>query len=184
MADDTPKRFTMLYQLFLTSQASRRLMKAALAGTGMTGEQFALYSYLYGNGPRTMSQAARDFGLAVTTVATMLAPHFESGELERQPHPTDRRARLIALTDAGRRRMESAIPPFSSSYQAMVAALEAAGGDVEATFATLDRLRSAISAEAERIEATSSKSAQVSATGGGSSRKPGPTRGSDDHGVG
>jgi DNA-binding MarR family transcriptional regulator len=159
MADDAPKRFTLLYQVFLTTQASRRLTKAALAGTGLTGEQFALYSYLYGNGPRTLSQAARDFGLAVTTVATMLAPHFESGELERLPHPTDRRARLIALTNAGRRRMESAIPAFSTSYQEMVAGLEAAGGDVEATFETLARLRSAIAAEADRMEAATSRSA-------------------------
>jgi DNA-binding MarR family transcriptional regulator len=159
VTEDAPKRFTLLYQLFLTTQSSRRLMKAALAGTGMTGEQFALYSYLYGNGPRTLSQAARDFGLAVTTVATMLAPHFESGELERLPHPTDRRARLIALTDAGRRRMDVAIPAFSTAYQATVARLEAAGGDVEATFEALDRLRTAVAEEAQRIESTASRSA-------------------------
>ena len=158
-SDDTPKRFTLLYQLFLTSQASRRLMKAALAGTGLTGEQYALYSYLYGNGPRTMSQAARDFGLAVTTVATMLAPHFASGELERLPHPTDRRARLIALTDTGRRRMDAAIPAFTEVYQAMVAALEAGGGDVEATYEALDRLRVAAAAEADRLETPSTRSA-------------------------
>jgi DNA-binding MarR family transcriptional regulator len=159
MADDAPKRFTLLYQVFLTSQASRRFMKSALAGTAMTGEQFALYSYLFGNGPRTLSQAARDFGLAVTTVATMLAPHFESGDLERLPHPTDRRARLIALTDAGRRRMERAIPAFSAPYLAMVAGLEDAGGNVEATFEVLSRLRSAIAAETERMEAVKDRSA-------------------------
>ena len=159
MADDAPKRFTLLYQLFLTSQASRRLMKAALAGTGLTGEQYALYSYLYGNGPRTLSQAARDFGLAVTTVATMLAPHFASGELERLPHPTDRRARLIALTDSGRRRMDRAIPAFTAAYQAVVSELESDGGDVEAMYDALDRLRDATAAEAERLETASSRSA-------------------------
>ena len=158
-AEDAPKRFTLLYQLFLTSQASRRLMKAALAGTGLTGEQYALYSYLYGNGPRTMSQAARDFGLAVTTVATMLAPHLASGELERLPHPTDRRARLIALTEAGRQRMDGAIPAFTTVYQAMVAELESSGGDVEATYDALDRLRSAAASEADRLETPSTRSA-------------------------
>ena len=159
MADDVPKRFTLLYQLFLTSQASRRLMKAALAGTGLTGEQYALYSYLYGNGPRTLSQAARDFGLAITTVATMLAPHFASGELERLPHPTDGRARLIALTDAGRRRMDRAIPSFTEAYEAVVRELEAGGGDVEVMYDALDRLRDATAAEAERLETASSRSA-------------------------
>jgi DNA-binding MarR family transcriptional regulator len=159
MADDTPKRFTLLYQLYLASQSSRRFMKAALDGTGMTGEQYALYSYLYGNGPRTMSQTARDFGLAVTTVATMLAPHLESGELERLPHPTDRRARLIALTDTGRRRMDLAIPTFTTSYQAMVAELAGGGADVEAIYDALDRLRSAVVAEADRMESATRRSA-------------------------
>ena len=157
--DDAPKRFTLLYQLYLASQSSRRFMKAALAGTGLTGEQYALYSYLYGNGPRTMSQAARDFGLAVTTVATMLAPHLDSGELERLPHPTDRRARLIALTELGRSRMEAAIPAFTASYQAMISELESSGGDVEATFDALERLRSAVSAETDRMEQAASRSA-------------------------
>ena len=84
MQDDAPKRFTLLHQLYLTSQASRRFMRSALAGTGLTGEQYALYSYLYGNRPRTLSQAARDFGLAVTTVATMLKVMLEKGLVERR----------------------------------------------------------------------------------------------------
>lgn len=159
MADDAPKRFTLLYQLFLTNQAARRFMRAALAGTGMTGEQYALYSYLYGNGSRTLSQAARDFGLAVTTVATMLAPHFESGELERLPHPTDRRARLIALTKAGRHRMDRAIPAYTRAYQAMVERLETSGGDTEAVFRAIDQLRDAVAAEAERLESDVPRSA-------------------------
>ncbi|HSL75768.1 MAG TPA: MarR family winged helix-turn-helix transcriptional regulator [Candidatus Limnocylindrales bacterium] len=159
MTDDVPKRFTLLYQLFLAGQASRRFMKAALAGTGLTGEQYALYSYLYGNGPRTLSQAARDFGLAVTTVATMLAPHFASGELERLPHPTDRRARLIALTDSGRRRMDRASPAFTDAYHAVVRELEREGGDVEAMYEALDRLRASTTAEAERLEVAASRSA-------------------------
>ena len=159
MTNDEPKRFTLLYQLFLTTQASRRFMKAALVGTGLTGEQYALYSYLYGNGPRTLSQAARDFGLAVTTVATMLAPYFASGELERLPHPTDRRARLMALTETGRRRLEAAIPAFTAAYLAMISELEAAGGDVEASYAVLERLRAAVAAEADRLETASSRSA-------------------------
>jgi DNA-binding MarR family transcriptional regulator len=159
MTDDGPKRFTLLYQLFLTNQSSRRFMRAALAGTGMTGEEYALYSYLYGNGPRTLSQAARDFGLAVTTVATMLAPHFESGELERLPHPTDRRARLIALTDKGRQRMNVAIPAYTAAYQDLVRLLLAHGGDTEAVFEALERLRAAVDGVADRMEAATPRSA-------------------------
>ena len=159
MTDGAPKRFTLLYQLYLTNQASRRFMRVALSGTDMTGEQFALYSYLYGNGPRTLSQAARDFGLAVTTVATMLAPHFEAGDLERRPHPTDRRARLIALTDKGRKRMAVAIPAYSAAYREVVHVIEAGGGNTEAIFAALDRLRVAVDEAATLMEAESPQTA-------------------------
>lgn len=134
-------------------------MRSSLAGTGLSGEEYALLSYLYGNGPRTLSQAARDFGLALTTVATMLAPLFEEGELERLPHPTDRRARLIALTDRGRTRLERALPAFTQAYRGMVAELEASGVDPETIYSALDRLRTAVASSAARLEAEASRSA-------------------------
>jgi hypothetical protein len=55
--------------------------------------------------------------------------------------------------------MERAIPAFSAPYLAMVAGLEDAGGTVEATFEVLSRLRSAIAAETERMEAVKDRSA-------------------------
>ena len=159
MTDDRPKRFTLLYQLYLTSQASRRFMRLALEGTGMSGEEYALLSYLYGNGPRTLSQAARDFGFAVTTVATMLTPLFETGELERTPHPTDRRARLIGLTDAGRQRMERAIPAYTAAYQRLLAQLEGDGANVEVLFSALDTIRAGVVETSEALVRGSARSA-------------------------
>ena len=158
-SNDQPKRFTLLYQLYLASQASRRFMRIVLSETGMTGEAYALYSYLYGNGPRTLSQAARDFGLAITTVATMLAPLFEAGELERTPHPTDRRARLIGLTDSGRRRLEGAIPVYTVAYKTLVAQLEADGADMETLFGALETLRAGVLDTADRLEREAVRSA-------------------------
>lgn len=159
MADDAPKRFTLLYQLYLTSQASRRFMRLALAGTGMTGEEYALLSYLYGNGPRTLSQASRDFGLAITTVATMLGPLFASGELERIPHPTDGRARLIRLTDAGCQHMDRAIPMFTAAYRALLESLESSETDPEALFTAFNQLRAGLAETADRMETERMESA-------------------------
>jgi DNA-binding MarR family transcriptional regulator len=159
MTDDRARRFTLLYQLYLTSQASRRFMRQALDGTAISGDEYALLSYLYGNGPRTLSQAARDFGLAITTVATMLAPLFDAGELERMPHPTDRRARLIGLTDAGRRHLETAMPAFTKAYRTLLAQLESDEADVEDLYATLDTLRTGILETIETLESGSARSA-------------------------
>ena len=48
MTDLAPRRLTLLFQLYLASQASRRFMRLALANSDMSGEEYALYSYLYG----------------------------------------------------------------------------------------------------------------------------------------
>jgi DNA-binding MarR family transcriptional regulator len=141
---DEPRRLSLLYQLYLTSQASRRLVRLALAETDLSGEEYALCSYLYGNGPRTMTQAARDFGMPISTVATLLAPLVEAGHIKRGAHPVDGRARLLELTAAGRERLERALPDFSGAYRELERQLSEAGVDPETVFEALDELRSAI----------------------------------------
>ena len=153
MSDPAPRRLTLLFQLYLASQASRRFMRLALANSEMTGEEYALYSYLYGNGPRTLTQASRDFGLPITTLATLLAPLIDRGEIARLPHPTDGRARLLELTDAGRQRLEAAIPDFSVAYRALLGQLEEQEVDDEAVFAALDALRASIIRTGDLLEA-------------------------------
>lgn len=157
--DAAPKRMTLLYQLYLTTQISRRFMRHALAGTGMSGEEYALLSYLYGNGPRTLTQSARDFGLAVTTVATMIAPLIEAGALERTPHPTDRRARLIGLTAAGQRRLEAAMPAFTAAYRSILATLGANGVEAESIYRALSDLQAGILGTIEHMDANAGRSA-------------------------
>src|SRR5215510_4778299 len=126
-----PRRLTLLYQLYVTNQAARRFMRAALADAPLTGEEFALFSYLYANGPRTLSQAARDLGTPVTSLATTLAPLIEDDRVTRRRHPRDRRARLLSLTDAGREDLMATIPAFTDAYQALLARLELNATDVE-----------------------------------------------------
>lgn len=153
MTDEAPRRLSLLFQLYLASQASRRFMRLALAGTDMSGEEYALVSYLYGNGPRTLTQASRDFGLPITTLATLLSPLIEAGEIARLPHPTDGRARLLELTEAGRRKLEAAIPDFTVAYRAFLGQLEEQEVDEDALFAALDTLRSSIMRTGDLLEA-------------------------------
>ena len=151
-ASNAPKRLTLLYQLYLTNQASRRFMRLALAGTPLTGEEFAVLSYLHANGPRTLSQAARDLGLPVTSLATTLAPLIDSGLLERVPHPRDRRARLLALTDQGRTDLLATIPAFSNAYTTLVEGLKSGGVDIEGLFSAIEAIRTGIERTSELLE--------------------------------
>jgi len=150
--DPSPRRLTLLYQLYLAGQASRRFMKLALQGTGMSGEEYAIYSYLTANGPRTLSQAARDLGMPVTSVATLLAPLLKAGMIERRAHPRDGRARLLLLTDAGRASMDRAVPTFSAAYRLVLAQLDRAGTPVETLFDALSSMRAGIDEASDELE--------------------------------
>ncbi len=146
MSEAPARRFTLLYQLYLTSQASRQFMKLALAEADLNGEEYALCSYLYGNGPRTLTQTARDLGLPITTVATLFAPLIEAGDVARSAHPTDGRARLLALSEAGSERLERAIPAFTTAYRSLLEQLRVAGVDSDQLFNALAELRTGIDA--------------------------------------
>jgi DNA-binding MarR family transcriptional regulator len=149
---EAPKRLSLLYQVWLLEVSTTRFMRVALAGTGMRGEEYGLMSYLFANGPRTLTQAAKDLGQPLTTLSTMVAPLVEAGDIERRPHPRDRRARLLELSPRGRERVKGVIPHFSAAYTALLHELEARGADNEAIYEHLDELRTSIERTIELME--------------------------------
>lgn len=144
MTDTPARRLTLLYQAWLLSQTTNRFMRLALADTGLRGEEYGLYSYLFANGPRTLTQAAQDLAQPLTTLATLLAPCIERGDVARRAHPRDRRARLLELTPAGRERLEAVIPVYTAAYGTLLRELEARDADTEAMFTMFDELRTAV----------------------------------------
>ena len=151
-AADTPKRLSLLYQIWLLEVSTTRFMRVALSRTGVRGEEYGLLSYLYANGPRTLTQAAKDLGQPLTTLSTLLAPLISDGHVVRRPHPRDRRARLLELSPGGRARLGRVIPHFSAAYTALLHELDARGADNEAIYAHLDELRSSIERTIELME--------------------------------
>jgi DNA-binding MarR family transcriptional regulator len=149
---ETPKRLSLLYQVWLLEVATTRFMRVALSGTGVRGEEYGLLSYLYANGQRTLTQAAKDLGQPLTTLSTLLTPLIADGDVVRLPHPRDRRARLLELSPAGRARLGRVIPHFSAAYTALLHELEARGADNEALYAHLDELRTSIERTIELME--------------------------------
>jgi len=158
---EAPKRLSLLYQVWLLEVATTRFMRVALSGTGVRGEEYGLLSYLYANGARTLTQAAKDLGQPLTTLSTLLAPLIADGDVVRLPHPRDRRARLLELSPAGRARLGRVIPHFSAAYTALLHELEARGADNEAIYADLDGLRSSIERTIELMELERGGSAGV-----------------------
>ncbi len=58
---------------------------------------------LHQNGPSTQRELAEALGVSARNVTGLVDALVETGFVRRGPHPTDRRATLVSLTDPGPR---------------------------------------------------------------------------------
>ena len=95
---------------WLLSRASHALnteMTAALEELGISPRAHAVLTTAM-TGQHTQSEIARIVGLDKTTMVVTIYELESSGLAERRPSDRDRRARVIAVTEAGRRRVKQA----------------------------------------------------------------------------
>lgn len=86
--------------------AMHRCADAALAPLGVTADQFVLLSILAEEEQLTQQELGRRVASDPNTVRAMLVLLEGRGLVSRKPHPTDGRARSVALTAKGRRAYE------------------------------------------------------------------------------
>jgi MarR family transcriptional regulator for hemolysin len=77
-------------------------MTAAFAEIGITPRDYCVL-YHAASGELTQGELARVSDLDKTTMVVTLDELEAAGYAERRPSPADRRARIVAVTDAGRR---------------------------------------------------------------------------------
>ena len=95
---------------WLLSRASHALtteLTAALEGLGISPRAHRVLGAAM-SGEHTQIELARIVGLDKTTMVVTLDELQGAGLAERRPSPTDRRARVIAVTDAGERKVREA----------------------------------------------------------------------------
>lgn len=87
-------------------------VRAALRPVGLTHVQFVLLAslaYLDADGPVTQKQLADHAACDAMMTSQVLRALEEQGLVRREPHPTDRRARALVVTDAGRELADRAV---------------------------------------------------------------------------
>jgi MarR family transcriptional regulator for hemolysin len=92
---------------WLLGQASHTLateQTAALERLGISPRSYCLLTTAMG-GEHTQIELAQRVGLDKTTMVVTLDELEAAGLAERRPSPDDRRARVVAVTDAGRRKV-------------------------------------------------------------------------------
>jgi DNA-binding MarR family transcriptional regulator len=125
---------------FLLSQASHVLtteLTAGLAGLGVSPRAYCVLSNAAAGG-LTQSELAERCALDKTTMVVTMDELERAGLAERRASPADRRARLIALTEAGRRTVAAAQRVVARIQEDVLGALPA--GEREAFVDGLTRL--------------------------------------------
>jgi len=122
-------RHDMAMALRVAYWAMHRQTDAILASRRVTADQFVLMSLLAEEDQVTQQQLVRRASSDANTVRAMLLLLEERGLVSRGPHPTDGRARSVALTGKGRQIYQRLVSQSEPVRQRMMSAVGADHAD-------------------------------------------------------
>lgn len=111
-------------------QAARALARRfdeALRPVGFTNRQFSLLMALNRPAPPSIAPVAELLAMDRTTLTAALKPLERDGLVQVKPDPSDRRSRLLELTDAGHAVLGRAMPIWRKTH----AAVESGVSDID-----------------------------------------------------
>lgn len=99
-----PRKFLAMASVFYLYQRVASAMASVLKDFGLSRNGYLMLTTIQfsEHGSKLLSRIASDMMLHPTTVTTLTDRLEEQGFVERQPHPTDRRATFVVITAAGR----------------------------------------------------------------------------------
>jgi DNA-binding MarR family transcriptional regulator len=115
---------------------------------GLTVARMRTLAMLRGFGPKPMGFIARESGIAPRTLTALIDGLEREGLARRVPHPTDRRATLIEITEAGQRTLRACFKPHRAAVSALFRSFSA--GERAALASLIPRLVETIEANTPR----------------------------------
>lgn len=125
--------------------ALHRQSEARFAAHGVTADQFVLLATLARGNALTQRELARRMSSDPSTVRAMLVLLEQRGLVERDTHPTDGRARTVALTAVGRQTFQQLWTAGEPIRTQMIGVLRP--GEAETLVNLLTRVAEALNAE-------------------------------------
>ncbi len=101
------------------ARALARRFDEALKPVGLTNQQFSLLMALNRPEPPPMGPVARLLAMDRTTLTAALKPLERRGLVRIDPAPTDRRTRLLLLTEPGQETLAAAFPIWRDTHAAI-----------------------------------------------------------------
>jgi DNA-binding MarR family transcriptional regulator len=142
-----PDARLILLDLYVASQTVGAVLDHELRGSGLTPEEFALYSVLGHEESLTPTELAARLGIPLSSAIFRAGKLIERGHAERRPNPRDRRSALLALTQAGRAAHARARPAFERARKRITSHLNSSAEDVQRGLRALAEAAAAAHAE-------------------------------------
>ncbi|MCY0153396.1 MarR family winged helix-turn-helix transcriptional regulator [Hoeflea alexandrii] len=101
-------------------------LQRRLVPLGLSAAQFLVLSELWAEDGQTQRQLTARLGVEQATMANTLARMERDRLIERMPHPDDRRAQIVALSDAARTLRAEAVDAAAEVNQSVLEGLPAA----------------------------------------------------------
>ena len=133
------KDTNVLFGVWLVSRAATDLLDTALAPSGLTADEFGIYSVLTSAETMTPSELARWMSAAPTTVSSYVKRFEARGHVERRRNPDDGRSFVLRLTPAGRRAHALAGARFVPVLERVVGTLGSREASVRRSLELLDK---------------------------------------------
>jgi len=127
----------VLFDVWLVYRATTGVLDGALAPTGLSADEFGLYSVLTSADGLTPSELARWMAAPATTVSSYVKRLERRGHVKRIANPRDRRSYLLSLTPSGRRAHRAAVDAFIPVLERVVGALGPSEPSVRQSLAVL-----------------------------------------------
>jgi DNA-binding MarR family transcriptional regulator len=127
--------------LHKTARAVSRVYAEAMRPAGLARSQFAVLGHLADAGPLSVSELAGRLYMERTTLTRNLNPLVQAGLVVRQPAADDARVKLVAITAAGRDKLDEARGYWRIAQARMLEQFgEDAWRDLEGSLRALRRL--------------------------------------------
>jgi len=121
---------------------------------GLTPARTHALWVVHHEGPRTQAELAATLGVTPRNVTTLVDGLEATGFVRRAPHPHDRRAVLVTLTDRGRAAMEAMDAEHDALGAQLIDGLDAATAEKTLAGLThvLERLTRLVAEHEQRLE--------------------------------
>jgi DNA-binding MarR family transcriptional regulator len=133
-----PENLSILFDLFVAGQRSRKLLKRVFADAEIRSDEYAFYSLILQEGPITPTTIAERLSMAVTTVLDHVRSMDERGHLTRSPNPADGRSLQLTLTPEGKRVHDETGLLFDRAMLPLLDHLDVPPADVHAALRAID----------------------------------------------